>query len=100
MLGALLVAGSFIGVCCNSKAATITMTILATLAVGASVGCYVRYKENTLDSTLNTGLPGLPDSYDFAPGFMVACATVGMALLTSISACCMRSKNDDYFQLA
>lgn len=94
VLGGIFALSSLIGVARHSKAATITLLVLAVVCTAATVGCFVRFKLNTLDNELTDG------EYKFVAGFWGACGTFALALVTTIVSCCMSTKSDEYFELA
>jgi len=93
MLGGLLAVVSLITLWCQSKWGTIILLSLATLGLGASVGCFVRYKIDTLDKEDNA-------PYSFTYGFMGACGAFGVAFFAVVSACMMSKKHSDYYSIA
>jgi hypothetical protein len=94
VLGGIFALSSLIGVCRHSKAATITLLVFAVVCTAATVGCFVRFKLNTLDNELEEG------EYKFVAGFWGACGTFALALVTTIVSCCMSTMSDEYFELA
>ena len=94
VLGGLLALSSLIGVCCRSKAATVSLLVLAVVCTAATVGCFYRFKSHTLDDEQ------IDSEYKFTYGFFGACVTFAVAFVTSVVSCCMSSKSDEYFELA
>lgn len=88
VIGGLFALASLLGVCCQSKCATVPLALFALIFTAATVGCYVRYNNHTLDG------------YDLYLGFWLACVACAAAFFSSIGSCCMNRKDAEYEILA